>query len=113
MIFGIARQIFGLLFLLTCVLQAAAQTENLSAQLLTKKTDAEIQKLSENRSEIELKEFCESLIKQGDSPELAKDFAGRARMFRLAQTTAQKIPSGCLFFSAIASPRRCADSAAL
>ena len=92
MIFGKSRQFLGLLFVLACALQqAAAQTENLSAQLTKEKTDNEIQKLLENRSEPELREACDSLIKQDDSENHIKDFPNRVRALQLAQTTARKI----------------------
>lgn len=91
MFFSSIRQFFVLLFVLICALQAAAQTENLSALNVTKKSDAEIQKILENRSETELKEVCDSIIKQDESAEFIKDFPARLRAMQLAQTTAQKI----------------------
>ncbi len=88
---GSNRQFFVLFFALALALQAAAQNENLSALNVSKKTDAEIQKILENRSETELKEVCDSIIKQDDSKDFIKDFPVRLRAMRLAQATAQKI----------------------
>lgn len=88
---GKFRQIFGLLFALACSLQTAAQPENLSAQLIIKKTDAEIRKILEERSESELKEVCEAVIKQDESADVIKDFSVRVRAMQLALATARKI----------------------
>jgi CHAT domain-containing protein/tetratricopeptide (TPR) repeat protein len=90
MFFG-SKQFFVLLFALSLALQSAAQNENLSALNVSKKTDAEIQKILENRSDAELKEVCDSIIKQDDSADVIKDFPARLRAMQLAQTTAQKI----------------------
>jgi CHAT domain-containing protein/predicted negative regulator of RcsB-dependent stress response len=91
MFFGSSRQFLAFLFVLACALQLPAQTENLSALNVTKKSDAEIQKILENRSETELKEVCDSIIKQDESADFIKDFPARLRAMQLAQTTAQKI----------------------
>lgn len=92
MIFGRSIQFVSLFFVLAfCFSQATAQTENLSAQLVTKKTDAEIQTILDNRPQTELREFCDTLIKQGDSTEFVNDSQNRIRLFKLLQTTARKI----------------------
>ncbi len=85
------RQFFGLALVLFCVSQTAAQIGDLSARLIVKKTDAEIQKILENRTDTELKSVCDEVIKQADSGEFANDFPNRIRLFQLAQTTARKI----------------------
>ena len=91
MIFIKSRQFYGLLFALACVSPVAAQqTDNLSAQIVSRKTDEEIRQLSENRSVTELKNFCDALIVRGESAETGIDSASRARMFRLAQIAARK-----------------------
>ena len=95
MIFIKSRQFYGLLFALACVSPVAAQqTDNLSAQIVSRKTDEEIRQLSENRSVTELKNFCDALIVRGESAETGIDSASRARMFRLAQIAARKIKYG-------------------
>ena len=94
MFFGKARQFYSFLFVLAFALQVAAQNENLLALGVAKKSDAEIQKILAGRSEIELKEFCDALVKQSETPDLAKDFPNRVRVLQLAIETSQKISYG-------------------
>lgn len=91
MTFGKVRQFFGLLLVLAAALQATAQTENLSAQSVAKKTDSEIQKIIETGGESELKEICDLIIKQDNSPDFIKDFPARVRAMQMALATAKKI----------------------
>lgn len=95
MIFRQTRQFFvSLLAALVLISPAAAQIENLSAKLITQKTDAEIEKILVNRSENELKSFCDDLIKQSDQPDLKSDFPNRVRGLLLATETARRINYG-------------------
>lgn len=47
--------------------------------MITKKSDTEIQKILENRTDTELKNVCDEVIKQADSGEFANDFPNRIR----------------------------------
>lgn len=91
MTFSNSQKFCVLTILLICALQIPAQTENLSAQLIAKKTDAEVQIIIDSRSESELKEVCNSILKQDDSENSIKDFSERVRVLQLAQTIARKI----------------------
>ena len=83
------RTIFAIAaFLFLGAATCAAQTKNLTAQILGKNTTAERQSLLEKRSEAELKQLVDDLIKESETKTDSKE---SGEILEIARTTAEKI----------------------